>query len=67
MACNCGKNRQRPVTGFAVQTTPLPATPTPYRLTRPDGSTEDYPSRIAAYAAQIAEGGGSIAPVENAS
>lgn len=68
MACACSKGRAAaaPVTGFAIQT--VPEKPKPFRLVREDGTTQDFPNRIAAYTAMITEGGrGSIEPIEDAS
>lgn len=62
MGCNCGKRRQ--ATPFAISPAPVPSEPpTPYKLIRPDGSEQEFPSKLQAYSAQLTEGQGRIEPV----
>lgn len=65
MACACAKNRgaRGMPTSYAIPPTPPAAEPEPYLLVRKDGSTEEFPSRLAAYTAKIIEGSGTIKPV----
>lgn len=66
MGCSCRSGR-RAVSYVAEAPEPSPeqsTLSTPHRLTRPDGSTQDFPTKLAAYTTRLLEGGGGeISPI----
>jgi len=62
MACACSQRRK--TTGFAATTVTAPAPKveeqSEWTLTKPDGSTETFGSKLEALAARIRAGGGTV-------
>lgn len=59
MACACSKRRQTTAYAAPIQHRPKP-TDDPVRVEFPDGTVEEYATRLEAHAARIIAGGGKI-------